>query len=372
MAVTIKDVAKACAVSVSTVSNILGNKPNSFIGEKTRNRVKEMAVQMGYRPHYAARMLRSGSNRTVGLMLPDILNPHFAEHARLLEEAVSKRGYSLLVMDSALKSENEVRSMEEMLEQRCDGVIAFLTNFEPVKHLFPQFVKDRIPCVIMGLPMDTSALVDGVRGDGSHALDMAIEHLLDLGHTEIAMLGSYPHSFRHECVSEDFKSCLQRHGLEWSDNRLLIRSTGDQLADGYAIVDEFLQKYPTATAALGVNDMFIIGVIRRLAELHISVPGDISLIGTDNTWLAKSFPVPLTSMDPNTPRFVEVAADMLFSRLADNDWGSPMREVVEYSLKVRQSTGPVRPYSSLTSMLKSGEERAVYLGSGVDGSASEK
>lgn len=342
MSITIKDVAKACGVSVSTVSNILSDKPNSFIGDKTRKRVKEIAEQMGYRPHHAARTLRNGSTNTIGLIMPDIRNPHNTEQARMFEEAVEKKGYRLLVMDSGLKPENELRSMEEMLEQRCDGVIASLSYFEPIKHLLPQFVKNRIPCIIVGIPKDISALADGVIGDMSRGYNLAIQHLVELGHTEIALLGSYPPGFTQEDRHFAFKNALKHHGIEWSENRVLSMSSQNQLDDGYAIVDEFLREYPTATAAIGVNDVFITGVVRRLTELGVRVPEDISLVGTDDTWLAKSFPVSLTSIDLNIHRIIDEATKMLFARLEEDDWRSPFRVVVESGLKIRESTGPVR------------------------------
>lgn len=342
MSVTIYDIAKAANTTHSTVSRALRDNPR--ISLKTREKIKRVARELDYRPSHAGVFLKSGKTHTVSILLPDITNPYYVQFQRALEEECFARNYQVLGMEFALDAKRERACLERMLERRSDGIVAFISRFEPLKDLVEEFWTRRLPCIVAGLPEDIGNIkVDGLYVDINHGVEMAVDHLVELGHRHIVLAASWP----SECNSGKgrfvgLKRGLEKHGLNLTSASVFSRFTGNQVADGHYAAKELFKNHPETTGVIGVNDLFITGFMKGLSEMGLKVPEDVSLVGTDNTWVAQQWPVSLTSIDLNMEKQACNAADILFDRLKKQDWSQPRHAVIKSNLIIRESTCPAR------------------------------
>jgi LacI family transcriptional regulator len=342
MGVTIYDIARAANTTNATVSRALRDNPR--ISVETRQKIKKMALELGYRPNHAGMFLKSGKTQTLGIILPDIMNPYYIEFQRAVEIECFARGYQVMGVEFSLDAIRERLCLEQMLERRCDGFIAFVSRFEPLKDLIEEFWTNRLPFVVAGLPSDIGDInVDGIKVDVNGGVEMAVDHLVTLGHRNIVLAASWP----SECGSQrdrfpGLERGLRKHGLNFSSHNIFSHYTGNQLDDGHYAAGELLKLQPKTTAVIGVNDLFITGFMRGLSEMGIKVPGDISLIGTDNTWISRQWLVSLTSIDLKVSEQAHLATEILFNRLNTQNWSEPRHAMVSTDLVIRESTGLVR------------------------------
>ena len=342
MATTIYDIAEVCNTSHATVSRALKDHPT--VNVDTRKRILRAAKELGYRPQYSARALKGGRTRTISIAVPDLANPFFVEYARAIEQGILEQGYKSAVVEFAWDPDRERSCLEQLLERRYDGAIAFVSRFEPLRDLFDEAWEKRLPCIVPGLPPDAgSAKLDGTSVDIGKGVESAVKHLVDLGHRNITFVASWA---RQSGAGPDrlraLQSAFAKHDLPYDEASVLFRCTGQQVQDGYDAAKELMARRPETTAILGVNDYLIAGAVRALAELGLRVPEDVSLIGADNTWIARYWPVSLTSIDLKTPEHAQAGVEILFERLATREWREPRRIRVDASLVIRESTGPVR------------------------------
>lgn len=342
MAVTIYDIARAAGTSHATVSRVLRGRAG--IGQETRRKVSQVARELGYRPDQAARMLKAGKTSSIGLILPEFSNPYYIEMLHAAQDLCHERGYQVFPMDYRNDEHLEKKCLELMLERRCDACIAALMRFDPLRPIIEECWTARFPLFVLGLPEDVNdAQVDGLSANFAHGLEQAIEHLVKLGHRHIAFAGSWAEEVgvakdRFALLEESF----ERHGVEWKPSCVFRTWAKGQLEDGYASVQAIFERCPETTAILGVNDIFCVGLMRGLAEMGISVPGDVSLVGTDDTWVSQYWPVPLTSISQNTTEQIKLAVNAVFDRLNGDEWHPPRHLEATTDLKVRVSTAPPR------------------------------
>jgi LacI family transcriptional regulator len=336
--VTIYDIAKACQTSHATVIRALKDQPH--VNEETRKRIKDLARNLGYRPSHAGRMLKSGKTNTIGLVLPDFANPYYIEFLRSVEAGCFERDYQVVAIEFAMDAKRERMCLEQMLEGRCDGVVTFFSQYEPVKKLIEEFWFQKIPCVAVGWPKGG---VDSVSVDFSSGMEEVISHLVELGHKHIVLFNSSPSetgvaSYR----LASFERGLRKHELPFNEKNIFSRYTGNQRQDGIDGVQELMKDRPETTAIIGANDLVIAGVMRGLWKMGLHVPDDVSLVGVDNTWMGQTWPIALTSIDLRTAEMGQLAVKCIFGRMESQSWVKPEYMAVESRLIVRESTGPVR------------------------------
>ena len=342
MAVTIYDIARKVGKSNCTVSRALNDHPR--IGAKTKDRILEAAKDLGYRPAHFARGLTSGKTRLIGVVIPDFRNPFYTDFLRAVEIDCSARGYSAIPMEYRLDNSRQRECLEKMLEFRCEGVITFFQQAELFRDLIEDFWEMQIPCIqtigyITGKRMDRVyfKLADGVK--------KAVKHLAELGHRKIVLVDSEERRNSDSegklgCFGDAFKSAMLKCGFDYSTDDIVYSREKHLLADGLAIAEMLIQSRPDATAAIARNDFLAMAILRKMLEHGRRVPEDFSIIGTDNTWLAESSAVPLTSIDTNLPRLVEATTEIMFSRIEMDQWDDGREIPVDVGLQVRRSTGP--------------------------------
>ena len=336
---TIYDIASKAGVSYATVSRALNNR--SDVNEHTRKNITRIAKKMGYRPSFAGKILASGKTHSVGLILPDLSNPFYLEFLRKLEGGCISKGYQLVTLEYALDSQRERGCLEEMLRRRCDAVVASVTRFDSVRDLLEEF-WGKIPCFIHGLPLEDfigQTKVDGTIVSLKDGYKASVDHLFELGHKKIGCVQSIPSEVGDSGRKSGLETEFSKFGIEYSDNSIFSRFSGNQMADGEAAMNDLIQKRPDITAIICTNDMVACGAIKAMTNLGLRCPQDISVIGADNTWLAEQWYVPLTSIDQNTKRCADIASETIFGRLENNNWECPMVVHSGSKLIVRNSTG---------------------------------
>ena len=338
MPVTILDIAKASGKSYPTVSRALNNHPK--ISAETTARIKKIASEMGYRPSFAGRMLQSGKTNIIGVIVAQLTNPVYAKFASAIKERALLESYDTVVYDFELNPELERIYLDKMLTRCCDGLITSLSSFEHTGDIFSKLWETRIPCVIFGPPLnDTGIKYDAILGKVPST--SALGHLIDYGHRKIIVAtGFLPEELLGVRIKGYFDE-FKKHGLEFvpeNNLRCSAMTSGCLAEDGWLCGKKIFSKPLNATAIVCVNDYFAFGVMRAALDAGLKIPDDISIVGSDNIWVSKYSPIPLTTIDQNLDKVAEKALNLIFKRLKNKDWQTPERITVQGKLIIREST----------------------------------
>ena len=296
--VTINDVARSAGVSRQTVSRALNDKDE--IDGSTKQRVLDAAHELGYRPSRFARGLVRQDTTTIGLVIPDLLNPFFTEVAAGALEAARAHGWQVVVYDTADRAEEELGTLQVIASQ-VDAVVGYFSCSEDELELFTRGV----PVVLIGREHHT-ARFSSIRIDGQAGVHAAVAHLVAAGHERIGMLdhdGRTEPSIRREW----FTTAAAAYGIEAG---MVVGA--DQSADGGgAALKTLLTAHPDVTAVFTFNDIIAIGVLREARRLGRSVPQDLAVIGFDGLQLGSLVEPPLSSVALDTRKLGALAIDQV-------------------------------------------------------------
>ncbi|MDT3329150.1 LacI family DNA-binding transcriptional regulator [Microbacterium sp. KSW-18] len=332
MAVSVKDVARAAGVSVGTVSNVL-NRP-AKVSPATVERVHAAISALGFVRNDAARQLRAGRSRTVGLVVLDTANPFFAEVARGAEERAAAHGVTILLGSSGQDAVRENAYLDLFREQRVNGVL--LTPLALDDARAETLETAGVPIVLLDAEADgdlPSVAVDDVEGGY-----LAVQHLLQQGRRRILFAGG-PASVRQVA---DRLDGARRALAEVPEASLEVAGTDELTVLAGRLVGEQLARRDAAERPDGVfcaNDLLAVGVLQGAGILgSLRVPEDLALIGYDDIDFAQSTVVPLSSIRQPAREIGAAAVDALFALLEDPD-AEPQRIRFRPELVVRASTG---------------------------------
>ncbi len=344
------DVARLAGVSTATVSYVINGLADGRvpISEETRQRVLKAIEELGYEPDARAQALRSGSTQTIGLILPDIHNPHFWQTADGVEQELRAAGYHLLLSSADLDPDHGQEIFKEM-SRRTDGMIlmsAFIFQSEEAQRLLDQLLKRRFPIVKIG----EHPTIDCVVSNYEVASREAMAYLLTLRHRRIGLIyGVRP---PWEDPEKDdlqvnaaggldrllpYQEYLQAAGLPIDP--ALIVTCGTGIEDGYRAAQHLLQLPGRPTALLAINDLLAIGALRAANDLGLHVPADLSVVGYDDIPLASYLTPRLTTSSKDMVRVGREAVKLLLNRLRDPE--QPQQKIeVQARFIIRESTGP--------------------------------
>jgi len=332
VAVSVKDVARAAGVSVGTVSNVL-NRPEK-VSPATVERVHAAIAELGFVRNDAARQLRAGRSRTVGLVVLDSANPFFAEVARGAEERAAEHGVTVLLGSSGQEAARENAYLDLFREQRVNGVL--LTPLALDEARAEALETAGVPIVLVDAEADgdlPSVAVDDVEGGY-----LAVQHLLQQGRRRILFAGG-PASVRQ--VADRLEGA-RRALAEVTDATLEVATTDELTVLAGRLVGEELARRDATERPDGVfcaNDLLAVGVLQGAGILgSLRVPEDLALIGYDDIDFAQSTVVPLSSIRQPAREIGAAAVDALFATLSDPD-AAPQRIRFRPELVVRASTG---------------------------------
>ena len=354
MAATIDDVAAQAGVSTATVSRVLsGANPTR---PATRARVLAAVLALDYRPSGVARSLKLRTTRTIGLLVTDILNPYYPEIVRAVEDAAREIGFSVLLCNGAEDPVREAAYLELLAERRVDGILIAASRLTD-RHA-RWLLRSPIPIVIVNSDSPGGSL-PSVRSDNASGGRLATEHVLDLGHRDLAYLGGPASDDAEQERLEGVRLALRVAGIHAD---LLRIATGDgHVAGGMRAASELFATHPGVTAIVCYNDLSAIGAVRAARAAGRRVPEDVSIVGFDDIEQAQWVDPPLTTIRQHTAEMGRRAIAALAPRLARSqgrpdavtgavDGGPddaaaavlPVSVVLPVELIVRGSAGPLR------------------------------
>ncbi|RAQ94350.1 LacI family DNA-binding transcriptional regulator [Thermogemmatispora tikiterensis] len=312
--ITIKDVARAAGVSVSTVSHVLsGRRP---ISEPTRLRVLEAIERLGYRPNRLAQGLVSKSSRSLGLLVPDLANPFFGSMAEAMEIAAHDRGYSVILCNTNLDSRREADYLSMLLSRQVDGLLYFPGTRVPNRALL-EAVAAGVPVVVVDERIDNLPGVFVDNFDGGRQLGRL---LAQLGHRSLLFIGG-PEGL--PTVTDRLNGL--RAGLAEGGGapaNLLLRFGEYRASHGYETIHICAREGVFAavgeerpTAVVAANDMIALGALRALRELQLQVPRDCSLTGFDGVEFTAMITPSLTTVQQPSTRVATAAVELLLQRI---------------------------------------------------------
>ncbi|MET7394914.1 LacI family DNA-binding transcriptional regulator [Dactylosporangium sp. NPDC005572] len=335
--VTIVDVARHAQVSTTTVSKVLRNATGA--SPAMRARVQHAIAELGYRPYAGARGMR-GRTFTIGVMLPDIRNPFFADVLAGLTEHLHGTGYQVLHGTGRNGEVIEARVTEAMVDRGMDGLV-LIAPISSGAHL--ERIARAVPTVVVGRH-GRSTVYDTVADDDHTGAHLVVAHLAGLGHRRIALIDHHetdpvrlvemPNAVR----AAGYRHAMRMHGLT---DEIDVVSTTYTHDGGYLGAKQFLARPALPTAVFTGADIVAMGVLQALAEAGLSVPADISVAGYDNTAIAAFGPVSLTSVDQAGRQIGADAARLLLARIADRRTPASHLKLTP-TLVARRTTAPPR------------------------------
>lgn len=337
------DVARLAGVSRATVSYVVNGLTEEGIPitDETRQRVLEAVKTLGYHPDYRAQSLRSGTTNTMGLLLPDMQNPHYWEIATGVEQQLKSEDYDLLLASTSLDPGKEKHFINALSRRRIDGLILLLTFPEQVQTQVQSLVNSQMPLVIVGtnvldVASEIGATVDTAEPDYYDGAVQIMRHLLGLGHKHIGFIYGVANIQLGTDRFSAYQQGLENAGIVYDEN--LIEPCGTTLDAGYQATLRLLERAPHLTALLVINDLLAMGALRAAAVRGLRVPNDLSIASFDDIEMAAYVTPPLTTTRVNAEEVGRTAARLLLMRL-QNPSIEPQHIRIPSRLIVRSSTG---------------------------------
>lgn len=321
---TMDDVALEAGVSRALVSLVMRGASN--VSDHRRTAVLAAAEHLGYRPNAVARSLAEKRSHTFGVVLDDLHNTFFADLLDGIHEIANKHNYRLLLNTAWLQQEDERQAIESFLQYRVDGII--LLSSRTTRETVAE-ANRTTPVVRVGNRMDG---IDTVVNDDERGAELAVEHLIDLGHTDIVHITGEGGSAQQR--EDGFARAMQKHGL----TPRLVEGDFSERA-GAEAVELMLAERTIPTAIFAANDLMAVAALDRLQQAELRVPEDVNVVGYDNTSLASLRHVSLTTINQPRVEIGRLAAQCLVERL-DEGRDAPVSHVVSPDLIIRRTTGP--------------------------------
>jgi LacI family transcriptional regulator len=332
---SIREVAELAGVSLGTVSNVL-NRPE-VVAEATRRRVLEVIKQLGFVRNGSAHQLRAGRSHHLGLVVLDVTNPFFTEVARGVEDVANEAGYVVILCNSDSSAEKEGRYLHVLQEQRTAGVL-----ITPVQNdvAYLQQLRERdIAVVLLDRPSNARSLCS-VAIDDALGGEMAVRHLLELGHRRIAFvsgpLSIRQYAERRRGALQAIKDAKLDPNETMSDILIAVQNT----SSGEQSVERLLADPQRPTAIFCANDLLALGVMRGLGQRGIRIPDEMALVGYDDVEFASMLSPALTSVRQPKYQLGRAAAELLLHEISETVEHEHTQIMYEPELIVRASTLP--------------------------------
>jgi LacI family transcriptional regulator len=347
--VTLSTVARYAGVSTSTVSRVLNNKGE--LSEETRRKVFDAIQTLGYRPSLVAQGLRKKDSHLIGLMLPEILSPIFAELALGVEMKASEANYTVAHSNTLYSPEREKSGLLYLLDRYVDGVVCYSPHL-PENELIP-LLNQIGASVVVNLPVPDSQVgelyVDNVQG-----MRMVITHLVEQGYKKIAYFALSSSSWNGREREKAFIQTLHDLGLPFEPRMILNIDRDleqnnqqtqildyslipiDAIENGEWAARRFLEMSPDLDAIIAFNDLCAVGILRTLIKAGRRVPEEIAVVGFDNSVIGSKFMPSLTTAGMKNVDIGRQAAQMLIDHLEGQ---IPLQKInLPFTLYPREST----------------------------------
>lgn len=330
---TIEGIAKLAGVSKGTVSRVINNKPEG-VSEETRKRIQDIIEEVGYVPNLMARSITVAQTKTIGLIIPDVQNPFFAQVIRGVEDCAMQYGYTVFLCNSDSNIEKEKKYLFQFLQKRVDGII--INTSGEIKHpkLTTLIHNSNVPVVLLDRKTSDFAKYPGVYVDNFSAAMKGTLFLIDNGNQDIAYLGGDPVQTTLDRY-EGFSKAHKERNLE--PRKELISFGEHNIASGYERTKELLLLEKRPDAIFAGSDIIAVGVCRALREANIQVPREIEILGFDNIWICDAVTPTLSTIAQPIYEIGYVAAEKIMNSILIKEQKQE-DEYLETHLILRDST----------------------------------
>ncbi|WP_230396375.1 LacI family DNA-binding transcriptional regulator [Streptomyces blattellae] len=325
---TMQDIADHIGVSRQLVSMVIRGLPGP--STESRDRILAAASELGYRPHASARLLRQQRTRLIGAVFA-MRNPFQVRFVERLFVRAAEKGFGVALGPTTVERPMDA-VVAELMEQRVEALVAF----NPPDSAALAGASDVVPVVWLG-EWAQQPEFDNVHVDETEGLRLAVEHLVGLGHRDIAYAGGQGRQVGRD-RAEAYRAAMTTFGLS---DRIEVLSGGFSEEDGAAAAREIVARARRPTAVVCCGDQCAAGVLAVFARSGVQVPRDVSVVGFDDSYLSSLSYHRLTSVRQDVEATVEATLGSVLDRIAGDD--GPRRVVATATrLVVRESTGPVR------------------------------
>lgn len=346
---TLKDVASAVGVHVSTVSRALNPETRHLITPKIVAKVIAAGRQMGYRPNPAAYSLRTNRTLTIGVVVPDITNSIFPPIIRGVEDALSEHGYATLVVNTDGRFEREASVFEVLSARGVDGLV--VASVERKDEAIARIAALGTPIVTVNRRTDDAAICS-VTSDDAEGIRRMLTHLAALGHRSVAAIAGNQDLSTGQRRYEALRQHATDLGLEIAEESVRFAARFNE-TDGEQAMEELLAHGVGFTAVLCANDRLAIGAIAALRRRGLACPGDVSVSGFNDMAMVDRLEPPLTTIRIQQYKVGFIAASLLVERMArPQETHAPEHVLMPVELVVRGSTCPPRDLTRATKTLR--------------------
>lgn len=330
--VTIKDVAGDAGVSVAAVSKVLRDAYG--VSEQLRARVRASMEKLDYRPLASARGMR-GQTYTLGFLIPDLHNPFFADIMAGINAALERTQYQTLLGISESASPNESALIENMIDRQMDGIMIIgpRLSIEEMRRF-----ASRIPSVLIAYHPGPGENFDTVNNDDRRGGELVVQHLVASGYKHIAYLSQRIHGTVLEAMittrrEAGYRAAMHAAGL---DRNVRVVEAAQTSREVQAVVRQLLQSRSRPDAIFCWTDFIALEVLSVARDLNLAVPGDLAVVGYDNTWHCDLAQNALTSIDQSGQVLGLQAARLLIERIGGRQ--EPENFIVTPRLVARASS----------------------------------
>ncbi|MFD2656609.1 LacI family DNA-binding transcriptional regulator [Gracilibacillus thailandensis] len=333
--ITIYDIAREANVSSATVSRVIaGNYP---VSEKTKKKVFDLIEKYDYQPNAVARSLTKKESKMIGVILPDITNPFFAQVFIEAEKYALTKGYTLILCNSMNSSELESRHLRVLSERQVEGIIFMggrinKTHPEVSEINELKYVIEKIPVILVNGRMETLEC-PSISTNEAKGIELIIDHLVKQGHTKIGLIGGMTGITTTDIKVEAFRQNLEKHKLAVVDSWQIY--SGYDVKRGKEAMEEMLEvnKHNLPTAIIGINDLVVIGALKLCHQKKIN---NFSFVGFDDSELTQNSIPEITSVSHPYNELGEKAVDMLIKSKTTDSKAENL--FIDPHLVVREST----------------------------------
>ena len=338
MKITIKDVAKEAGVSIATVSRVLNNKDR--VKKTTKKRVEAAIEKLNFKPNQVARTMIMKETKSIGLLVPHLSNEYWSQLAEVIQEELWKAGYTVLISVTSTWEnplEREIAFLNNFIQRNVDGIIYCSIN--EARNNYNPFIMELSSYHIPVVTVDQDITgVNQIRGDHINGATMAVEHLIGLGHKQIAHIGG-------PLLSPDRE--LGYRGAHFINglfiNESIIKRGHPTFQFGYEAMNDLLEgksENPFSAVFCG-NDLIALGVMRSLGNAGLQLPGDVAVVGYDDIQVSSMVKPALTTVKQPIREMGAGAVELLLNSIEKGvlEGALPLKSVYPMELVIRDSCG---------------------------------
>lgn len=329
--ITIKDIARELGISPSTVSRALKDHPD--ISQATRDAVNELAERWNYRPNPIALSLKSGSSKTIGVIIPDVVHYFFSTVISGIEDVVYRRDYNMILCQSNEMWEHEVKNIKTLLSSRVDGILASVAKTTTDFRHYRSITEKDIPLVFFDRAAEEID-TDSVVIDDETGSYKAVIHLLRTGKKRIVHLAGPPRLAIARNRLNGYLKAMKEYRLTPQDEDIV---KCDDIQSAERIIPALLIRTPRPDAFFAVNDLTAAQTLMIVKRHGLRIPEDISVVGFTNSQIATLTDPGLTSVDQKGFEMGQLAARLLIDRI-ENRRGPVQKKIITSELVIRGSS----------------------------------